>query len=93
MKQNINGWKKAVKNTYSFGKLRIFSYYFDAAQFGASQGHLAIVCIILATGPYKLLKKAWFAIAGLLIFYGMLISGTREHFCNCWWWIDVFNID
>ncbi|WP_221432449.1 O-antigen ligase [Arcicella rosea] len=60
-----------------FGKLRIFSYYFDAAQFGASQGHLAIVCIILATGPHKLLKKAWFAIAGLLLFYGMLISGTR----------------
>ena len=60
-----------------FGKLRIFSYYFDAAQFGASQGHLAIVSIILATGPYSVLKKAWYGIAGLLIFYGMLISGTR----------------
>ncbi|MEA5258186.1 O-antigen ligase family protein [Arcicella aquatica] len=60
-----------------FGKLRIFSYYFDAAQFGASQAQLAIMCIILATGPYSFKKKLWYFIAGMFILYGMLISGTR----------------
>ncbi len=60
-----------------FGKLRIFSYYFDAAQFGASQAHLAIMSIILATGPHGFKKKLWYLIAGMFILYGMLISGTR----------------
>lgn len=60
-----------------FGKLRVFSYYSEAAQFGASQGQLAIMCIILAVGQTKLSGKIFFIVAGLIIFYGMLISGTR----------------
>jgi hypothetical protein len=67
----------AKKTHLLFGKLRVFSYYSDAGQFGASQAQLAIMCIILAVGPHKFLKKILFAIAGMIIFYGMLISGTR----------------
>ncbi len=61
-----------------FGKLRIFSFYSDAGQFGASQGHTGLVFGIL--GIYlrhnlKLRMLCFFvALMGL---YGMLISGTR----------------
>jgi hypothetical protein len=77
-----NRWLEAgAKKTHLlFGKLRVFSFYTEAAQFGASQAHLAIMCIILATGPYSLVRKSWFAIAGIIMFYGMLISGTRGAF-------------
>ncbi len=74
-----NRWLEAgAKKTHVlFGKLRIFSYYAEAAQFGASQAQLAIMCLILAMGPYKVPKKIWYGIAAIIIFYGMLISGTR----------------
>ncbi len=67
----------AKKTHILFGKLRVFSYYSEAAQFGASQAQIAIMCIILATGPHTLIRKICYAVAGTFIFYGMLISGTR----------------
>lgn len=67
----------AAKTHFLFGKLRVFSYYTEAGQFGASQAQLAIMCIILATGPHASLKRIFYLVAGLFIFYGMLISGTR----------------
>ncbi|MDJ1501459.1 O-antigen ligase family protein [Xanthocytophaga agilis] len=67
----------AKKTHLLFGKLRVFSFYSEAAQFGASQAHVAVISLVLALGPYKLWKKALFGIMGLLILYGMLISGTR----------------
>jgi hypothetical protein len=74
-----NRWLEAgAKKTHIlFGKLRIFSFYSEAGQFGASQAQLAIMSIILATGPYSFKKKLWYWVAGFIIFYGMLISGTR----------------
>jgi hypothetical protein len=67
----------AYRTHILFGKLRVFSYYSEAAQFGASQAQLAIMCIILAIGPHSKTRKIWYGIAGIFIFYGMLISGTR----------------
>ncbi len=74
-----NQWLEAgAKKTHLlFGKLRVFSFYSEAAQFGASQAHVAVLAIVLALGPYKLWKRLLFGIMGLLILYGMLISGTR----------------
>jgi hypothetical protein len=60
-----------------FGKLRVFSFYVEAGQFGASQASIAIVSFILATGPHSTIRKVCYLIAGIFIFYGMLLSGTR----------------
>ncbi len=61
-----------------FGKLRIFSFFSDAGQFGAAQGHAGVVFLILALNEEKSTKlKYFFAIAGFLGLYGMMISGTR----------------
>ncbi|WP_316788100.1 O-antigen ligase family protein [Pedobacter frigoris] len=59
------------------GRLRIFSLYTDAGQFGASQAAMSVVAFALALGPFKIWKRIFFAISGALLFYGMLISGTR----------------
>lgn len=61
-----------------FGKLRIFSFYSDAGQFGASQGHTAIVFGILALNRKDNLRlRLFYGITALLGIYGMMISGTR----------------
>lgn len=67
----------AKKTHILFGKLRVFSYYSEAAQFGASQAHLTVMCIALAVGPYSTGRKILYTLAALVILYGMLISGTR----------------
>lgn len=60
-----------------WGQIRVFSFYGDAGQFGASQAQLALICGILSLGPFKLWKRCALAILASLFFYGMLISGTR----------------
>ncbi|MGK6353292.1 O-antigen ligase family protein [Parapedobacter sp. DT-150] len=60
-----------------FSRLRVFSFYSDAGQFGASQAHIGLIALILAFGPYKLWKRILLFSAAAMMFYGMLISGTR----------------
>ena len=67
----------AAKTHILFGVLRVFSYYSEAAQFGASQAHICVVCMVLALGPFKWWKRVVFGLASALTLEGMLISGTR----------------
>jgi O-antigen ligase len=60
-----------------WGRLRVFSFYTGAGQFGASQAHIGLMALILAFGPFKNWKRALLVICALLNLYGMLISGTR----------------
>ncbi|MGM9478140.1 O-antigen ligase family protein [Pedobacter sp. GSP4] len=59
------------------GKLRVFSMYSDAGQFGASQAIMAVIALTLAAGPFSFVKKVTFAFFALVFLYGMAISGTR----------------
>ncbi|SDG39579.1 O-Antigen ligase [Pedobacter terrae] len=59
------------------GKLRVFSMYSDAGQFGASQAIMAVIALTLAAGPFSFFKKLIFACFALAFLYGMAISGTR----------------
>ncbi len=60
-----------------FGKLRVFSFYSDAGQFGASQAHTFLVAFILAVSEKVRTRKIFYTITAVLCLYGMLISGTR----------------
>lgn len=60
-----------------FGKIRVFSFFTDAAGFGASQAHIALLCFMLAAAPLKQWKRIVLVLIGALLVYGMLISGTR----------------
>ncbi|MDN3585406.1 O-antigen ligase family protein [Pedobacter aquatilis] len=60
-----------------WGRLRVFSFYSDAGQFGASQAHIGLMSLILAFGPFKKWKKIALFACSMLMLYGMLISGTR----------------
>lgn len=71
----LNG--PSAKTHILFGKLRVFSFYSDAGQFGASQAHIGLVALILALGPFKMWKRVLLVIAAGILLYGMLISGTR----------------
>lgn len=66
----------AAQTHVLFGKLRVFSFFSDAGQFGGNQGYTGVVAIIYAMTK-KGFAKVFFIIVGVLGFYGMLISGTR----------------
>lgn len=59
------------------GRLRVFSFYSDAGQFGVAMAHAALMSIALLVGPARLYHKIIFAGLALLFFYAMAISGTR----------------
>lgn len=59
-----------------FGKLRIFSFFSDAGQFGGNQGYAGVVFIIYSMAK-KGFTKIFFLTVGILGLYGMMISGTR----------------
>ncbi len=59
-----------------FGKLRVFSFFSDAGQFGADQAYTGVVAFIYSQTK-KGFAKIFFIIASMLGFYGMIISGTR----------------
>lgn len=67
----------SYKTHILFGKLRVFSFYSDAGQFGANQGYTGVVFLIYSLSQKKLLSKIFFITVGLLGIYGMVISGTR----------------
>jgi hypothetical protein len=60
-----------------WGHLRVFSFYSDAGQFGASQAHIGLMAIILSLAPIKTWKRIVLFLCGAINIYGMLISGTR----------------
>lgn len=80
----VDPWEKAWLDNGGalthilFGKLRVFSFYSDAGQFGASQGHTGVVFIIMALNLNKWsFQKIFYLLAGFMGIYGMMISGTR----------------
>jgi hypothetical protein len=60
-----------------FGKLRVFSFYSDAGQFGAAQAHAGVVGTIAFIHAKITKEKFLFGLMALAGFYGMFISGTR----------------
>lgn len=60
-----------------WGRLRVFSFFSNASQFGVSQAHIGLVAFILALGPFKWWKKISLFLISAALLYGMLISGTR----------------
>ncbi|MGB4398356.1 MAG: O-antigen ligase family protein [Daejeonella sp.] len=60
-----------------WGRLRVFSFFSNASQFGTSQAHIGLIAFILALGPFKWWKKITLFLIAAFLLYGMLISGTR----------------
>jgi hypothetical protein len=67
----------AYKTHVIRGVLRVFSFFSDAGQFGATAAYAGVVGGIMALGPFKTSTRIWYGIAGVLGIWGMMLSGTR----------------
>ncbi|WP_248475229.1 O-antigen ligase family protein [Spirosoma liriopis] len=61
-----------------FGQLRCFSFYSDAAQFGAEMAGATLVAITRVFEEKSIKYKAFFAVLALVYFWGYAVSGTRS---------------
>lgn len=59
------------------GVLRVFSFYSDAGQFGASQAMIALMCGVLVMGPFSIKRKFFYVLTAVICMLGFLYSGTR----------------
>lgn len=62
---------------FNWGRWRIPSFMSDVSVFGMIMAFAAIVCFILALGPYEVKKKVILIVSGILMLCGMTFSGTR----------------
>ncbi len=62
------------------GKLRVFSFFSDAGQFGAAQAHTGIVALVLGVLEKRSKRKVFYFFTMAISFYAMLLSGTRGAF-------------
>jgi len=60
-----------------FGVLRVFSFYSDAGQFGASQAMMSLIAGIIALGNVNTKTRVFYGICCIMTFIGFAISGTR----------------
>ncbi|MFY7879232.1 MAG: O-antigen ligase family protein [Lacibacter sp.] len=67
----------AYKTHLLFGKLRYFSFFSDAGQWGAGSAQMGVITAILALGPFQKKYKYLFGLFSLLFFHQMALSGTR----------------
>lgn len=59
------------------GRLRIFSFYTDAGQFGAAMAHSALSAFLMAVGPYSKKEKYLYWFITAVCFWGYALSGSR----------------
>lgn len=59
------------------GVLRVFSFYSDAGQFGASQVMMTLMAGILLFGPFSARRRAWLLVVIVATALGFLYSGAR----------------
>lgn len=59
------------------GKLRSFSFYSDAGQFGAAMAHACIVSLILAMGNKLFWRKVTYGALAMVYFWGFAVAGSR----------------
>ncbi len=67
----------AAKTHIIWGKLRVFSFFSDAGQFGAAQAHAGIVGTILLINAKNVKDRLFFGLMTVAGYYGLFISGTR----------------
>lgn len=67
-----------AKTHLLFGRLRCFSFYSDAAQFGAEMAAVTLVSVIRTFEEKTVRRKAFFALLALVYFWGYAVSGTRS---------------
>jgi len=59
------------------GRLRIFSFYCDAGQFGAAMAHTTLSALLMAIGPYPKKQKQFYWFITAFCFWGYALSGSR----------------
>jgi O-antigen ligase len=71
-------WLIANASTHLlYGNLRVFSFYSDAAQFGAAMAQAALAAIILTLGKHSFRRKIIYLCCGLVCLYAMALTATR----------------
>ncbi len=68
------------KLLYNWGRFRMISYFNDPTVFGILMAYTSVFCFVLAAGDFTIRKRIWYIVAGSLMMFAMVYSGTRTAF-------------
>lgn len=62
---------------YTWGRIRKFSFFASPMVLGIMLAYTAVLCFILMTGPFKTRNRIFLGVAGCIMIWAMLFTGTR----------------
>jgi putative inorganic carbon (hco3(-)) transporter len=91
LKQEFGGFSEAEKSWiyqdperfqlfFQWGRMRTFSLFNDAMTFGVMMAYMGVFCFIYATGPMRPMHRGLLILAGTLMFWSSIYTGTRTCF-------------
>jgi len=60
-----------------WSRFRVFSFFSDPTTFGILMAYMAVFCIILATGPFKMWQRIGLSIGAICMLMSMGFGGSR----------------
>lgn len=72
--------EKRFELIFQWNRLRVFSFFSDPTTFGILMAYMAMFCIVLMTGRFKIWQKAVLGFAVTCMMLGMAYAGSRTPF-------------
>jgi hypothetical protein len=76
----LNADEERFMLIFQWDRMRVFSLFSDPTTFGILMGYMSMLCLILATGPFKLFRKIALLTAAGSMILGMAYAGSRTPF-------------
>lgn len=76
----LNADEERFMLIFQWDRMRVFSLFSDPTTFGILMGYMSMLCLILATGPFKIWRKISLLVAALCMILGMAYAGSRTPF-------------
>ena len=72
--------EKRFQLIFQWNRLRVFSFFSDPTTFGILMSYMALFCIVLMTGSFKIWQKIILGFASICMLLGMAYAGSRTPF-------------
>lgn len=76
----LNADEERFMLIFQWDRMRVFSFFSDPTTFGILMGYMSFLCLILATGPFKIWRKILLLGAAVCMLLGMAYAGSRTPF-------------
>ncbi len=76
----LNADEERFMLIFQWDRMRVFSFFSDPTTFGILMGYMSMLCLVLASGPFKIWRRIALLVASVSMLLGMAYAGSRTPF-------------